>query len=234
MNTRIALAVIAALTFGAAARAQDTGAFLTGQTETQWLAKDLWLTAKVQDANGQIIGDIEDLIFNAEGEIEGVIMGTGGFVGLGEKQVGVKLSALQVTEKDGKRVIVLPEATAEALTVLAPYARKTPPKSLLDRAVEKAKELTDKTTKSTKEAYEKAREQAAPAIEKAREAAKDAYDKAKEATKEALDKAEKAMEQPAAEAPVSAPEVPAAPPAEAPAPAPEAPAPVETPPPPQP
>ncbi len=224
MKTRLAgLAAIAVLTIGGAAAAQDANVFLSGQTETQWLAKDLWLTAKVEDSKGQIIGDIEDLIFNADGEIEGVIMGVGGFVGFGEKQVGVKLSALRVTEKDGKRVIVLPEATSEALNVLAPYARKTPAKSLLDRAVEKAKELADKTKTTTKEAYEKAKEQAAPVIEKAKEAAKEAYDKAKEATTEALDKAKEAME-PAEKPAETAPPAPAAEAPAAPAPAPEAPA----------
>lgn len=175
-------AALAMLNAGAAAVAQDTsGVFLKAQEDGQWLAKDLWLTAKVHNKEGQIIGDIEDLIFNADNEIEGVIMGTGGFVGLGEKQVGVDISALKVEDKDGKRVLVLPEATKETLTALEPYARKTPPKSLLDRAMEKAKELSDKTAVTAKDAYDKAKEQAGPALEKAREAAQEAYDKAKEA-----------------------------------------------------
>lgn len=225
MQKRLAgLAAAAVLSLGAGAIAQDTNVFLSGQTETQWLAKDLWLTAKIYNKDGQIIGDIEDLIFNSNNQIEGVIMGTGGFVGLGEKPIGVHITALQVQEKDGKRILVLPEATKETLDVLQPYARKTPAKSLLDRAMEKAKELTDKTAVTTKDAYEKAREQAAPVIEKAQEAAKEAYDKAKEAmaAKEAPPPAPAAPETPAAAPDAAAP---AAPP-ETPAPAaPETPAP---------
>jgi len=182
------LAAAVAIAASAAVGAQQSGAipegvFYKGQQSHQWLAKDLLLTAKVQNATGQIIGDIEDLILNADNQIEGVIMGTGGFLGAGEKKVGVKLSALKISEKDGKRTITLPEATKEVLAALKPYERATPPKSLFDRAMEKAKELADKTAETSKDAYQDASEMAKEAADKASKAAKEAYDKAKEAAK---------------------------------------------------
>jgi tetratricopeptide (TPR) repeat protein len=153
----------------------------------------------VQNADGQIIGDIEDLILNSDNQVQGVVMGTGGFAGFAEKRVGVSLSALQIKNEDGKVTVSLPQATKEVLDALEPFKRSTPPKSLLDRAIEKAKELSDKgsvtaedayekakpaiekATEAAKEAYEKAKEESGPALEKAREVAKDAYDKAREA-----------------------------------------------------
>jgi len=216
--------------------------FLTTQGEGQYLAKDLLLGAKVQNAEGRIIGDVEDLILDSDNRVQGVVMGIGGFAGFGEKRVGVSLSALQIKNEDGKITVSLPQATKEVLDALEPFKRAAPAKSLLDRAIEKAKELSDKGSVTAKDAYEKAKEEAGPAIEKATEAAKDAYEKAKEesapalekareAAKNAYDKAREAVETkptaptpPAADATPPAAAAPPAPPADAANPEPPAPA----------
>ena len=182
--------------------AQDV--FLTTQGDGQYLAKDLLLGAKVHNAEGAIVGDVEDLILNADNQVQGVIMGVGGFGGWGEKRVGVALSALQIKNENNIVTVTLPQATKETLEALPAFERKTPPKSLVDRAIEKAKELSDKGSVTAKEAYDKAKEEAGPALEKASEAAKKTYEesvkpaleKAGEATKEAYDSAKKAMETP--------------------------------------
>lgn len=194
------LSAAAALAASAPALAQQVpaaevtipaGVFYKGQQQNQWLARDLILGAKVKNGTGQIIGDVEDLIFNNDNQVEGVIMGTGGFLGVGEKKVGVRLSALKISEEGGKTVVTLPEATPEVLKALQPYARAKPPKSLLERAMEKAQELTDKTAETSKDAYQAAK----PTLEKAREAASQAYEKAKELAKETVDKATEAAKE---------------------------------------
>jgi sporulation protein YlmC with PRC-barrel domain/ElaB/YqjD/DUF883 family membrane-anchored ribosome-binding protein len=220
----------------------DESVFLKTQGEGQYLARDLLLGLQIQNADGQIVGDVEDLIFNADNQVEGIVMGTGGFAGFGEKRIGVSLSALQIDNKDGKVTIVLPQATMEVLDALKPFVRSKPRKSLLDRAIDKAKELTDKGAVTAKDAYEKAKEDAEPSLQKAKEAAKEAYDdvkekaapvleKAKEAAKEAYDKAREAIENrppkptPEAQAPdTEANAPPPAPEPDTPAPTPEEPA----------
>jgi sporulation protein YlmC with PRC-barrel domain len=171
--------------------------FLTTQGEGQYLAKDLLLGAKVHNAEGQIIGDIEDLILNADNQVQGVVMGVGGFAGFGEKRVGISLAALQIKNDNGIVTVSLPQATKEVLDALAPFERKQPAKSLVDRAIEKAKELSDKGSVTAKEAYDKAK----PALEKAYEDVKTqagpALEKAQEATKDAYETAKKALEKPA-------------------------------------
>jgi len=194
----------------------DENVFLKTQGEGQYLARDLLLGAQVQNAEGKIIGDVEDLILNADNQVEGVVMGTGGFAGFGEKRIGVRLSALQIDHEDGKVTITLPQATKEVLDGMKPFERAKPAKSLLDRAIDKAKELTDKGAVTAKDAYEKAKEDAKPTLEKAREAAKEAFDevkekaaptleRAKEAAKEAYDKAREAIEKRPPEATPEAP-----------------------------
>lgn len=194
-KTVLTLAAVASLAVTpviAADPSQADRTFIKAQTADQYLAKDLLIGAKVHNAEGKIIGDIEDLILNDSNEVLGVIMGTGGFLGVAEKKVGVYLSALDIAEKDGKTHVALPGATKEVLDAVPAYVRAAPRKSLLERAKEKAQELTDKTAVSTKDAYEKAKEQAGPAYEKAKEAAKEAYDKAKEATAPVIEKATEA------------------------------------------
>jgi sporulation protein YlmC with PRC-barrel domain len=162
------------------------GVFVRGQLATQYLGRDRLIGASVYNKDGQIIGDVEDLIINKNNnQIVGVIIGTGGFFGAGEKKVGVQYGALQFTEKDGKPIIVLPAATKEVIGALHAYKRAEPKKSLYERAREKARELTDKTTESAKDAAAVARERAGPAYEKAKEAAGQAYERAKEAVKPA-------------------------------------------------
>jgi hypothetical protein len=159
--------------------------FVPTQSDEQYLARDLLLFAKVHNADGSIIGDIEDLIFNANNQVVGVVMGTGGFLGFGEKRIAVSVGALQVKHEDGKVYVSLPQATKEVLDTLEPFHRKQPPKSLLDRAMERAHEFTDKSSVTAKDAYEKAK----PALEKAGEAAKGALEEAEKKAAPALEKA---------------------------------------------
>ncbi len=166
--------------------------FVRGQEPGQYLAKDRLIGAKVQNKDGAIIGDIEDLIVTRDNEIVGVVMGTGGFLGAGEKKVGVRLSALQITTKDGKLMVSLPQASKEVLAALEPFKRAEPKKSLTERAKEKAKELSDKTKETTKDAAAAAKEKAGPALEKAKDAAGAAYEKAKDAASSAMEKAKDA------------------------------------------
>lgn len=194
-----ALPAVAQQTAPAPAVAIPKGVFFKGQTQGQGLARDRLLGLSVHNATGQIIGDVEDLIVGPSNEIQGVVMGTGGFFGAGEKKVGVRLGALQVSQKDGRTVLTLPAATKDVLAALEPYKRAEPKRSLVDRAKDKAQELTDKTKESAgpayeqarekaKQAYDSAREQAGPAYERAKVTAKEAYDKAMQAAREAYDK----------------------------------------------
>lgn len=197
LGTLVASAV---MSLSVAAQEIPQGVFFSKQQPNQYLARDLVLGAKVLGPDGKIIGDIEDLIMNDDNQIVGVVMGVGGFLGVGEKRVGVRFRALTF-KTDGNKVIVsLPEATQEVLKALSPYERAQPKKSLFDRAIEKAKELRDKSARTSADAYEKAKKEAGPAYQKAKKAAGEAYEKAKKAAGEAYEKAKEAAkpkEQPA-------------------------------------
>ena len=56
-------------------------------------------------------------------KIEGVILGVGGFLGVGEKKIGVRLGALRISKADGKIAITFPGATKEMLGAVDAYQR---------------------------------------------------------------------------------------------------------------
>jgi sporulation protein YlmC with PRC-barrel domain len=74
----------------------------------------------VYDNRDSKIGDVNDLLLDKSGKINAVIIGVGGFLGVGEKNVAVPFSSLKVAEKNGSRYLVL-ETTKEALQTAPGY-----------------------------------------------------------------------------------------------------------------
>jgi hypothetical protein len=107
----------------AAKVAIPTNTFFKGQTASQYLAGEQLIGVKVTNKDGQTIGTISDLIVGSGDKIEGVILGVGGFLGVGEKKVGVRLVALKVSKADGKVAITFPSATKEMLSAVGAYER---------------------------------------------------------------------------------------------------------------
>lgn len=143
------------------------GVFVANQASNQYLARDRLIGAKVHNKDGIIIGDIEDLIVGPGNQIVGVVVGTGGFLGVGEKRIGVQLGALVIGQRDGKQYVSLPQATKDVLGALPAYKRLEPKKSLTERAIEKTKEISDRSKDTFKD-------KAGPLMDKAKEAVKPA------------------------------------------------------------
>jgi sporulation protein YlmC with PRC-barrel domain len=74
----------------------------------------------VYDNRDNKIGEVNDLLLDSGGKVNAVMVGVGGFLGVGEKNVAVPFQALKVTEKDGKRYLVL-DTTKEALQTAPGY-----------------------------------------------------------------------------------------------------------------
>jgi hypothetical protein len=61
---------------------------------------DLWRASKltglnVYNENGEKIGDINEVLVDRDGKAEAVVIGVGGFLGLGERDVAVAFNALR-------------------------------------------------------------------------------------------------------------------------------------------
>jgi len=68
----------------------------------------------VYDAQDNKIGSVKDAMLDQTGQVKTVILGVGGLLGLGEKDVAVPFNAIQVKIKDGKRYLIT-DTTKEAL-----------------------------------------------------------------------------------------------------------------------
>jgi sporulation protein YlmC with PRC-barrel domain len=68
----------------------------------------------VYDTQENKIGEVNDILLDKDGRVSTVIVGVGGLLGVGEKDVAVPFNALKVGEKDGDRYLVM-NATKEAL-----------------------------------------------------------------------------------------------------------------------
>ena len=61
------------------------------------------LNASVYGPNDSTIGDIQDILVKSDGKIEGLVVSVGGFLGIGEKNVALRMDRFKVTpEADGR------------------------------------------------------------------------------------------------------------------------------------
>jgi hypothetical protein len=67
---------------------QSEGGFYTYQEGNQVLGSGL-MGADVQGADGEDIGTVNDLLLDRDGQILAVVVGVGGFLGIGEKDVAI-------------------------------------------------------------------------------------------------------------------------------------------------
>lgn len=131
----------------------DAGKFIGYQNEGDARASKL-IGVVVRNKAGEIVGDISDVVLQPNGQAIVFIVGVGGFLGVGEKNVGVPYSAIAITkDKDGTRSATL-DATKAALEAAPSYVgeRTTFEKvedgaaSLAKSAAQTAKELKDRLT----------------------------------------------------------------------------------------
>jgi sporulation protein YlmC with PRC-barrel domain len=74
----------------------------------------------VYDTSDNTIGEVSDVLLDKDGHVTAVMLSVGGFLGLGAKYVSVPFNALRMTEKDGKRYLVM-DTTKDALTSAPGY-----------------------------------------------------------------------------------------------------------------
>lgn len=86
--------------------------YIQQQTEGQWLASNV-MGETVRGPNDENIGDVNNLLVDKDGKVTAAVIGVGGFLGIGEKDVAVPFDSLQLSnERDGNITLA---ATKEEL-----------------------------------------------------------------------------------------------------------------------
>lgn len=70
------------------------------QSEDTILAKNLMGSTVYTTVGDETVGSISDLIINLDGTVEGVVIGVGGFLGIGKKLVAVQMNSLDVSSDE--------------------------------------------------------------------------------------------------------------------------------------
>ncbi|MEH6646684.1 PRC-barrel domain-containing protein [Sulfitobacter sp.] len=87
----------------------DTSAYMNADAETEW----------------NDIGEINDVLITADGKVSSVILGVGGFLGIGERDVSVPMSAIEVlTEEDGEDRFLVVKTSKEELEATPAFERE--------------------------------------------------------------------------------------------------------------
>ncbi|TDK37502.1 PRC-barrel domain containing protein [Rhizobium deserti] len=119
--------------------AASSGSYLTEQAQNQISAND-YIGKPVYNANNESIGDVNDLIFEDKGAIVAAVIGVGGFLGIGEKDVAVPVDRITMTREadNNNETRLTTTETAEALKAAPEF------KTMEDQQAE-----TDRTTTSS-------------------------------------------------------------------------------------
>jgi hypothetical protein len=90
----------------------------TSQLALGWSAKKSILGKTVYNDSGQKVGRVEDLIVNPDRNVSYVIVGAGGFIGIGRHDVAVPIS--QIRQQDGR--FLMAGATKDSVKAMAAFS----------------------------------------------------------------------------------------------------------------
>ena len=109
MNLRYAITA-GALLISTAAFAQGMMSSVpsSSKTVTDWYKQDVY------DPSDSKIGKIDDVLVSQSGQIDALVVGVGGFLGAGEKDVAVPFTAVKWTSKNNKNYLTM-SATKDEL-----------------------------------------------------------------------------------------------------------------------
>jgi hypothetical protein len=126
--------------------------FINTQGANQWLSSN-FIGVDVVDPNNEKIGDISDILFEKDGNIAAYVVGVGGFLGIGAKNVALAPSSFQVVPANADRA-----TTGSAATT----AQADDIKLRLNMTKDQLKQAASFETKREQDAKSRAASQPAP------------------------------------------------------------------------
>lgn len=80
---------------GSGSTTSAAGGVITQQSPNQWLASKFMGTDVIGTDDAKI-GDVSDVLFDKQGKVDALIVGVGGFLGIGQKDIALPISSFQV------------------------------------------------------------------------------------------------------------------------------------------
>jgi sporulation protein YlmC with PRC-barrel domain len=182
----LATAPLAAQTPAPTATANPTPVnFISAQSQTEVLGTD-FVGTNVYSKSGEKLGDIVNLVFDQTGRLATAVIGVGGFLGVGQKEVAVPFDSLTSDLRDNKHVLVL-DATKDQLKAAPAF------KTLNDQAFNQR--ISDWRGKAT-ESWNQLKNRASQAYDSAKTTVRDQSQKAADAVRDGSQRANDAVNTP--------------------------------------
>jgi sporulation protein YlmC with PRC-barrel domain len=118
------------------AQAQSGVNFVTRQEKTQWRAPKL-VGVGVYGPDDKQVGKIDDLVMDHNGATQTVVIGVGGFLGFGKKEVAVPFSAIQ-WRTESRKVPATDQPPANSVASTTQPGTQQPPMRETDPAATEA------------------------------------------------------------------------------------------------
>jgi len=96
-------------------QAPAAGGTQTASAPADAMSADDFIGTRVFGANDEALGEIGDLVFTPEGNIQGVVVDVGGFLGIGEKPVAIGYDTLNIQREEGGELKLSVPATQDQL-----------------------------------------------------------------------------------------------------------------------
>jgi hypothetical protein len=113
--TAILLAIATTTASAQDARQRGTSAQILSAIPSDSVTVTHWYKQNVYDPSDAKIGEIMDVLVDHNGKATALIVGVGGFLGMGEKDVAVPFDAVQVTNKNNNKYYLVMNATKDSL-----------------------------------------------------------------------------------------------------------------------
>jgi hypothetical protein len=121
--------------------AQSTAQFLNEQKTDDMLASTI-IGKSAYNSQDESIGEVNDLVTDRSGKILAALIGVGGFLGIGEKDVAVRFEDLKFARDESNNVKVVLNLSKETLASAPDY------KTLDEQAVVEGSAKPEDTTKT--------------------------------------------------------------------------------------
>jgi PRC-barrel domain len=118
---------------------------ITQQDESQ-VRVDRLVGTKAVGPDGQTIGKIDDLLLDRDQKLAGVIVGVGGFLGVGSKWVALPTSRVDISKAYGDERVVKVDATKEELAAAPAFKTRETMKAEAEQQAARARALQNAQT----------------------------------------------------------------------------------------
>jgi sporulation protein YlmC with PRC-barrel domain len=110
----------------------DTGASrgaVNAQKPDEWLVSKQLKGMSVLGSDGTKLGSVDDVLIARDGSIKALVIGVGGFLGIGAKEIGLPFKAFQVVPgTDGKADVLTLSMSKDELTNAEEFKAYEPPR----------------------------------------------------------------------------------------------------------